>query len=309
MKRTPHTKQSFPIEKEYARCVSALNFTGILEHLPNSSSMGVIGMDGKEYPTPTREQVLEVFVFNKEVVERKISQGFVNLELTPMAMPMTHLMDVLKAAICKHATEGKIFQTRRSLTDALIPVRVNSEKLVWIWETLRLTLDTNALVYFPQDYSIHHQGKTKLEIINDGRICAVPGWSISLVENSPILPPEGKGKILGGRRQLELGHSPREYLQILKSEEYQGETGETLEDFIMEFLMHLETTNEINNDVDDNNALWCLGQYFILPYAEVVPTGRWIRDLGRVRLDAHRTGNKQCTKSYGVSTMVRLRRG
>ena len=81
---------------------------------------------------------------------------------------------------------------------------------------------------------------------------------------------------------------------------YLGETGKTLEDFLTKFLTRLETTNEISNDVNDNNALWCLGQYLKVPYAELVPTGRWIRNVGRARLDMHRTGNKLCTKSWGV---------
>jgi hypothetical protein len=82
----------------------------------------------------------------------------------------------------------------------------------------------------------------------------------------------------------------------------------SLEDFITKFLTHLETTNEASNDVNDNNALWCLGQYLKITYAALVPTGRWIRDVGRVRLDMHRTNNKLCTKSWGVSSTVRLLR-
>ena len=35
------------VEKEYARCVTALNRTGILTLLPKSQSIGVIGIDGK----------------------------------------------------------------------------------------------------------------------------------------------------------------------------------------------------------------------------------------------------------------------
>jgi len=38
-----------------------------------------------------------------------------------------------------------------------------------------------------------------------------------------------------------------------------------------------------------SNALWCPGQYMKILYAELVPTGRWHRDVGRVRLDMHRT--------------------
>jgi hypothetical protein len=296
----------FPLEKEYARTITALNRTGILTHLPLSENLGVIGVDGKEYPVPTQEQVVELFAHNRELVGRKVPQGFDRLELTPMAMPTPLLIDRMKAVILKHTAEGKIYQTRRSPSDPLIPVRVNTEKTVWIWDTLRQALDTDELVYFPQEYSSNHRGQTKLEVVNNGCICAVPGWSVGLVESLPFMLQQGRGRTLGGRRQLEIGYSPREYLQTLQTEAYQGETGKTLEDFITKFLTHLETTNEVSNDRYDDNALWCLGQYVKIKYAELVPTGWWHRDFGRARLDAHRTGNKLCTRSWGGSSTVRL---
>ncbi|MFH1958184.1 MAG: hypothetical protein ABIJ15_06880 [bacterium] len=300
------SKNLFPLVREYARCVSALKLTGILTLLPKSESMGVIGIDGKEYPIPTQEQVVELFAHNRELTGRKVPQGFDSLELTPMAIPASLLIDRMKAAIINHAREGKIYQTRRSPSEPLIPVRVNKEKQVWIWDTLRQAIDTDELVYFPQEYSINHRGQTKVEVINNGRICAVAGWSVGLVESFPIMSQQGRGKTLGCRRQLEIGSSPNEYLHTLQSEAYQGETGKTLEDFITKFLTRLETTNEVSNDVRDNNALWCLGQYIKIKYAELVPTGRWFRDVGRARLDMHRTGNRLCTMSWGGSSTVRL---
>jgi len=135
----------------------------------------VIGIDGKEYPLPTQEQVVELFAHNRELVGRKVPQGFDRLELTPMAMPTPLLIDLAKAVILKHAAEGKMYQTRRSASDRLVPVRVNKEKHVWIWDTLRQALATDELVYFPQEYSSNHRGQTKLEVINDGRIRAIPG--------------------------------------------------------------------------------------------------------------------------------------
>ncbi len=124
---------------------------------------------------------------------------------------------------------------------------------------MRQVLDTNELVYFPQEYIADHHGMTKLEAIHAKHICAIPGWSVGLVESHPIIPAQGQGQM---RKQLELGHSPREYLQILKEPMYQGENGKTLEDFITHFLVYLATIHEVSNDVDDYNALWCLARYF-----------------------------------------------
>jgi hypothetical protein len=306
MSGTPRSGHVFPVEREYARCITALTSTGILTLLAESESKGVTGTDGKEYPVPTREQVCDLFDHNRELVERKVPQGFDRLELTPLAMPAPILIDRLRAAIIKHAAEGTIFQTRYSPSDPLILVRVNKEKQVWVWETLRQAWENGELVYFPQEYSVIHRGQTKPEVVRNRRICAIPGWSVGLVESFPIMPGPDQGTTRGGRKQLEIGSSPREYLLTLKDATYQGETGKTLEDFITAFLIRLETTNEVTNDLRDGNALWCLGQYMKIPWAEVVPTGRWHRDVGRVRLDMHRTGNKQCAKSWGVSTVVRL---
>lgn len=305
-KKKTQSEQPFPVEREYARCVTALNRCGILLLLPKSESLGVMGIDGKEYPVPTQEQVGRLFAHDREFVGTKVRQGFDRLELTPLAMPILLLIDRMKAAIIKHAAEGKIYQTRRSPSDPLMPVHVNTEKTVWIWDTLKQALDTDELVYFPQEYSSRHRGQTKFQVVNNRRICAVPGWSVGLVESLPIMPQQGRGQTLGGRRQLEIGFSPREYLQTLETDDYQGETGKTLEDFMTKFLTHLETTNEVSNDRYDNNSLWCLGQYVKIKYAELVPTGWWNRDFGRIRLDLHRTGNKLCTRSWGGASTVRL---
>ena len=181
------------LEKEHTRTITALNRTGILTLLPRSENLGVIGIDGKEYPVPTQEQVVELFANNRELVGRKVPQGFDRLELTPMAMPLPYLFDLMKAAILKHAAEGNLYQARRSASEPHTPVRVNKEKQVWIWDTLRQAIDTDELVYFPQEYSSNHRGQTKLRVINNGRICTFPGWSVGLVESLPIMPQQGRG--------------------------------------------------------------------------------------------------------------------
>jgi len=308
---TPPSGLIFPVEREYARCIAALNRTDILSLLPKSESLGVVGIDGKEYPIPTREDVVALLDHNHTLVARKVPQGFDRLELTPMAIPTSVLMDRLSVAVQRHVKEGKIYQTRRSPADPLIPVRVNTEKHVWMWDTLRHALDTDDLVYFPHEYSGNHRGQTKLEVISNGRICAVLGWSVGLVERFPVIPQPDQGQTLGSRRQLEIGFSPRDYLQTLQTHAYEGETGKTLEDFLTTFLTHLEATNEVSNDRYDDNAVWLLGQYVkYVPRvkSDLVPTGWWHRTFGRLRLDAHRPGNRRCTRSWGGSSIVRLLR-
>ncbi len=54
-----------------------------------------MGADGREYPVPTLEQVQGLFAGNAELVRKKTAQGFDQLAMTPMAMPLMHLFDLL----------------------------------------------------------------------------------------------------------------------------------------------------------------------------------------------------------------------
>lgn len=312
MKHTPEvpfTDHNFQVEKEYDRCISALKLAGILTPLPESSAFGVCGADGAGYPVPTLPQIKHLFTLNNELVSKKFAQGFDRLELTPMAIPIPALLELLQSALIRLAAAGTVYQTRRSPAEPLIPVRVNAQKHAWMWDVLRQTVDADDLVYFPQKFSIDHNGQNKDATINDEQICAIQGWSVGLVENMPIMPQAGQARTLGSRRQLEIGSSPREYLRLLQTPPFQGETGRTLEDFITRFLTHLVTTGEISNDRFDNNSIWLLGNY--VKYvkqlkSDLVPTAWWHHDFGRVRMDAHRPGNKLCTRSWGAATTVRL---
>ncbi len=294
------------IKKEYACTIDALNGAGILTLLSQSKKYGVMGVDGRECPVPSLEQVQRLFAGNAELVRKKTAQGFDRLALTPMAMPLLHLFDRMRDAILKHAAEGNIFQTRRSASEPRLPVRVHKEKQLWVWDTLQQAIETGELVYFPTEYTLTHGGQKKSEVIHDRRVCGLPGWSVGLVESYPVMPGQGQGKVAGGRKQLETGLSPNEYRRVLQSAEYGGETGLTLEDFVTQFLTHLATTGEVSHDVADSNATWCLAHYLKNSYADLVTTGRWIRSVGRARIDMHRSNNKECTRSFGAVTMVRL---
>jgi len=48
------------IESEYARCVAVLQLADITLIFPQSKRIGLIGADGKEYPKPTSEQLIEL---------------------------------------------------------------------------------------------------------------------------------------------------------------------------------------------------------------------------------------------------------
>ena len=299
----------FPLHGEYARTIAALKRTGILTPLPRSKRSGVIGIDGREYPVPAQEQLQEVFAHNRALVDRKRRQGFTRLQLTPIAMPTSQLRDRVISAVLNHAADGDIIQTKRNPDDADVAVRVNTAKPFWIWEKIRQTLDTPGLVYVPQTYTHRdHQGFTKEEAIYNARFCAVPGWSVGLIEPIPVMPQPGQGKIVGGRRQLEAGSNPREYLRTLSMPAHQGETGWTPEDFLTHFVTQMETANQVSHARYDSNALWLLGSY--VPdlghrgLTNLVLVGYWDRPKGKMYLSAHRSGNR--FEGWVARSMMRL---
>ncbi|TAL57542.1 MAG: hypothetical protein EPN86_01870 [Nanoarchaeota archaeon] len=303
------------LEKEYSCVIAALSRVGILTILPRSGKPGVTGIDGKEYPAPTKEQVKKAFARNKGLVARKMRQGFTRLQLTPIAMPVPKLIELLKKAVLKHSAEGKINRTKQKPAEADVPAQVNKEEQVWIWEKVCKALDTSKIVYFPKAYDASgHKGLTKKETILTKRLCAVPGWSIGLIEPIPVMPKQGKGKTRGGRKQLEANSNPHEYLRTLSTPAYEGETGWTPEDFLIQFITQLEMTNQVSHDRHDSNALWLLGAYIpdLMPKSgnkrykmQLVPVGYWSSDTGRkMYFSAHRTGNR--FRICVARTMVRL---
>jgi hypothetical protein len=242
------------------------------------------------------------------LVDLKMRQGFTRLLVTPMAMPISKLIELTAMAIRKHAAAGKLFQTKSDPADPDIPVRVNKDEQIWVWSRVLKALDTPQLVYFPQKY-IHpgHQGFTKKEMIRNSHFCASPGWSVALIEPMAIMPQAGQTGSVGGRNPLEPYSTPRDTLQILTAASYQGETGWTPEDFLTDFIIRLEITDQVSHDRADGNALWLLGAYLpdLMPTPHLVMEGFWSREAGhKIYLSAHRSGNR--FHGWVARTAVRL---
>lgn len=299
------------IGSEYERCLRTLRGTGVLVVLPGSEGLGVIGLDEKEFPVPILGKVNDLFASNWEMVESKTRQGFTRLQMTPLAMPVHHLVERVGATVSEHAGAGDVLRTRRNPAEAGVPVRPNTGEPVWIWETVSKALDTPEVVYFPNAYDPDdHGGLTKAEALRDPRHCAFPGWSVGLVEPIPVMPRQGEAKEMEGRWQLEAGSTPTEYLELLSTPPYEGETGWTLEDALTHFICHMEETGEVSHDRADGNTLWLLGTFMpgSMRNALLVPTANWASHAGRrMYIGAHRTNNR--VKDAVGRSMVRLPAG
>jgi len=115
----------FKLKKEYNCIIVALDRTGILTLLPRSEKLGVVGIDAKEHPVPTQEEVHRIFETNKELIDIKAGQDFTQLLITPFAMPLAFLVHKASSALIKHTKDKKISKTKRNLEQKDIPLEVN----------------------------------------------------------------------------------------------------------------------------------------------------------------------------------------
>lgn len=292
----PSAKPVKDIRNQFDRCVESLERTGILEPLEGSGGAGVVGIDGREYPPPTLDQLLGLLERNGELVARKAAQGFTRLLLTPVAMPVPRLIDRVNGYVRQRSDPGPLLRTKAHPGDPDVPTTLSKKEPVWIWQRVLAAMDTPEVVYFPTSYDIdRHGGVAKEEVLRDPRRCAVPGWSVGLVEPIPIMPRRGEGQVLGGRGQLEAGSTPTEYLGLLGTPPYRGETGWTIEDLMVQFVTRVERTGEVSHDRFDGNALFLLGMYMprVMRRALLVPTANWGSERGRrLYIGAHRTNNR-----------------
>ena len=290
-------------EDEHRLNLEALEAAGLL--VPLGQGPGVAGFDSGEYPAPTLGQVLDLLERNAELVERKAAQGFTRLLLTPLAVSVQALVDGVCTAL--RAREGRLLRTKAVPGDPDVPAGLTSKEPVWVWERVRAALDTPQVVYLPTSYGADHGGVTKDRVVRDPRHCAVPGWSVGLVEATPMVPGRGQGRVVGGRAQLEAGLPPKDYLEAMTDPAFGGETGFTLEDALTLFLVRLEATGEVSHDRSDGSALWCLGSYLpsLMERALLVPTVTWQSGRGRrLYIGTHRTANR--APFIGPRTVVRL---
>ncbi|MBU1119326.1 hypothetical protein KKH43_05585 [Patescibacteria group bacterium] len=249
---------SSELPKQYEEKAKILNELGLLEILPECGEIGIVGIDGKEYPLPSEEQIKEEILTNREVFETKMKQGFTELEITPFALPLERLIHTTKETILKHHKEEKLFGTMKNQEDEsepLEPLELNEDEPLFVWEEFK-DADTNGtLAYYPKEFSENHQGFTKQELLDASRETPFPGFNVYFREKDVNLREDRKRQMQENRRQFDIGKSSEEYLKILQTqEEYQSEHGQTPEDWFTLFLTHLKKTNQVIDDAQGNGS-------------------------------------------------------
>ena len=301
-----YLEQDLP--QAYRTDIKLLRETGLLELLPQSETMGLLGIDGKEYPVPTLEKIQQELSKNKEIYETKLNQGFTSLQLTPLGSPLGKLTELLKQSLLKHHQDNKLFGLDFDAqgNSTKVPLELDAINPLYVWDKLQDSDDNGSLFYYPKQFTKDHQGKTKRQLLAE--LSLFPGWRVLLLEPNPVIPRQGKGQTIGSRPQLEAGQTPNDYLQTFSTNPtYAHEQGLTLEDWLARFLKRLHQENLVLNDYANNadSLNYLLGAYH--PSSGGVPGGVWYRGYRQAYLDG---SNLQLRRDdFGACPAVRIENG
>ena len=97
----PEVIRNLDLEKQYADQVDVLRSAKLLETFPDGQE-GIIGIDGKPYPIPSYEQIMERIIAKKELFKTKAEQGFKKLILVPLGMPLSALISEYEQLLLEH---------------------------------------------------------------------------------------------------------------------------------------------------------------------------------------------------------------
>jgi hypothetical protein len=300
----PFTAETLSFEKlkaSYESQVQTLLETGVIEQLPRSGELGVVGVDEQEHPIPSFAKVVERLMKAGETLRTKVEQGFTELLLVPIAKPLgtrvevpatsttperytyTGLMASLAELMRKTAqAQGeKLKAEKANPTDQGQMLDLNDNDPLYAWDKIQgsdLPGAKEPMIYYPKAFdAAKHGGMTKSELLSADQN---DGWEILLTQDLAVIPREAMGTPVGNRPPIESKGrnvyipmqsgqtipSPHEYLAAIQQPEptspYQNESGLTLEAWIMLAIHKLKASGEVLDDFQGKGRIsWLLGNF------------------------------------------------
>lgn len=257
----------FNIREQYAFQVNLLKKGGFVESRIELNALGkeqetifIRGIDEKEYPLPSINEVFKRLLEKREFFEMKAEQGFTELVFTPFGMSLNSLMSRFMSYI-KATDEAK---GERVLFKHVTPI--DSDGDYWMADT------KGSLIYAQSTYesTSEHFFVTKSTVLKRQEHAAAwdKGWRIQLFqtpkdgEGIQAIPALGKGETRGEthkRLDIEAGEAPSEYYKRLHPlvrdprASYYGESGMTPEDWLIAFIHQYEKTGTVLDSCSSNS--------------------------------------------------------
>ena len=264
-------ERTLDLKHQYESQRNILANTGILEQFP-SGEHGIHGIDRKDYPMPSYQEIRNLIRAKKEILETKANQGFTKLLIVPFGMKLDDLTEKYGALLLKHKAENKLFATKTKDSDPDEALDLDTNEPVWRWDKYQNADVNGELVYDPKEFSPNHGGMTKAEILQK----QTSAWRVIMVESDPNIPRETKGTEIGGRQRLEAGKTPNEYRAQIGKGDYQNESGATPEEWLIRAITTLEEKNQVIDDYQSTGSIaYNTGAYF--PASGYVPSACWRR--------------------------------
>lgn len=292
------------LETQYKEKANILRQNGLLEIIPEVKEMGITALDGQEYPFPKKEEIKQRILENREFYETKMRQGFTEMEIVP-CLPLNDIIKTVKQATLLHAKQEKLFTKDKDGNKIKITLDENlpeNERAMYVWNEYDNADVNGTLARDPKEFSDNHQGKTDLEFLTT---LPFKGFEVILREKDLVIPREGKGEVIAGRKRLEAGKVFSDYLKIIKDDtQYKGETIFNTKSWLIAFLVNLEQTDFVMDDYQ--NEVDCVsingGDYFSA--SGFVPNADWDRVIQRAYLDGSDPGHRNV--DCGVRPAVRV---
>lgn len=288
------------LEAQYNGQIEILERAGLLTRLSNRE-LGIKLNNNVEYPLPSFQEITKRFREKREILKDKISQGFNQIQITPL-VPIETLKQTLSRLLTEHHNNRKLFKTKRNPNDPDEPLDLDVNNPVYVHDQFQ---DNPELKYYPKAFDPdNHQGITKDQLITETQ-----GFNIILTEKSQFLPQENDPNNLpipstgslqagsghrNGRKRIENNKTSIEYLNLINQDsQYKDESYLTIEDWLTQFITHLEQTDQVSNDWNDNNATWLPGNYLPPTLEErrqnpgssgKLPDGAWRRGAREARV-------------------------
>jgi hypothetical protein len=275
------------LQEQWEEQVRTLNETGIIELLPKAQDIGIVDINGKEQPIPTFEQILKSLDTKEqqEMIKEKLEQGFTKLLMVPMGLPISVIIDRYKRLLIKKHEEGKLLSTDNE------KLELDEEEPIWLADEFKGPEADDKLIYFPEQFNQQdHQGQTKQELLQENQ-----SWQVILIEDLADIPAQGKGNIVGDRKQLEANQSSEQYLKTIQIDKaHQHEQGPTIESELIYAITELKNKNQVIDDWrGKGKACRLFGNY--LKDSGGVPSFYWFRDFRQAvlywRYPGHRDDN------------------
>ena len=253
-------EKSLNLREQYESQVSLLERIGLIQELPQTHTLGLIGLDDKEYPLPSYRQIQERLRPRENDLATKATQGFTRLLIVPFGRRLLDLAKVYGDLLKDHQQRGLLLGENGEPVDIenpAEPVRLtsllaqkteldNKGQTILVPDRTSGADETGAIVYYPRTFTkSNHGGNTKRELLRYGQ-----GFSLLLLEQDLTIPRKKTTRVIGNRRKPPAGFPPSAYLHGLNKnkEPYNLEVGLTPEDWLTLSIYQLETTNQVLDD-------------------------------------------------------------